>query len=111
MFGASGLGDRSGFGGLVVRPRVLASSPKPYGGYYDDVTDALEQAYPGFSDAILAVVVDRGELTLHVRPQRIVEVCQRLRDESALRFELLSNLSGVDYLGQPDRLQDRKSVV
>ena len=30
MFGASGFGDTSGFGGLAVREQQLVSSPKPY---------------------------------------------------------------------------------
>ncbi|MDG4790534.1 NADH-quinone oxidoreductase subunit C [Micromonospora sp. WMMD1102] len=103
MFGIHGSGDTSGFGGLV-RPRVdVVGSPRPYGGYFDEVADALEEAYPGFADAIEKVVVDRGELTLHVRPERIAEVCQVLRDDQALRFELCSSVSGVDYLGSDAR--------
>ncbi len=104
MFGATGSGDTSGFGGLAPRTRPVVSTPKPYGGYFDEVTDALQRAYPFFDDAILAVVVDRGELTLHVRRDHILEVCRRLRDEPTLRFEYFSGVSGVDYLGQPDRL-------
>ncbi|MFI7076411.1 NADH-quinone oxidoreductase subunit C [Micromonospora sp. NPDC049903] len=103
MFGNQGTGDVSGFGGLV-RPRPqLADSPRPFGGYFDDVYDALEEAYPAFGDAIENVVVDRGELTLHIRPERIAEVCQVMRDDAGLRFELLSSLSGVDYLGADER--------
>ncbi|MEV7228986.1 MULTISPECIES: NADH-quinone oxidoreductase subunit C [Polymorphospora] len=103
MFGIHGSGDTSGFGGLVRRKVGIIDSPRPYGGYFDEVRDALEEAYPGFADAIEKVVVDRNELTLHVRPERIVEVCQVMRDDEALRFELLSSLSGVDYLGSDER--------
>ncbi|MGB9377019.1 MAG: NADH-quinone oxidoreductase subunit C [Mycobacteriales bacterium] len=104
MFGVTGTGDTSGYGGLVRKQVVPGSSERPYGGYYDDVTDALEEAYPGFSDAILRVVVDRGELTMYVRKDRIAEVCQSLRDDPALRFELCSSVSGVDYIDQDERL-------
>jgi NADH-quinone oxidoreductase subunit C len=104
MFGVSGTGDTSGFGGLVRRPRSAASTPRPYGGYLDEVADALERAYPGFGDAVERVVVHRGELTLHVRRDRLVELAQRLRDEPDLRFELCSSVSGVDYPTDPDRL-------
>ncbi len=97
MFGASGFGDTSGFGGLAVRPPRLGSSPKPYGEWFDEATDALERAYPDFGDAVERVVVDRGELTLHIRRERIAEVCRVLRDDPALRFELCSGVSGVDY--------------
>ncbi|WP_018347698.1 NADH-quinone oxidoreductase subunit C [Longispora albida] len=102
MFGVSGTGDVSGYGGLVRRRPALVASPKPYGGYFDEVTDALEEAYPEFADAIEMVVVDRGELTLHIKPARIAEVCQVLRDHEALRFEMCSSVSGVDYLGSAD---------
>ena len=55
-------------------------------------------------NAVTRVVVDRGELTLHLRPERVAEVAAVLRDSPDLRFELLSSLSGVDYPSQPDRL-------
>jgi NADH-quinone oxidoreductase subunit C len=103
MFGIRGTGDVSGFGGLVRRRPEVVGTPKPYGGYFDEVTDALEEAYPGFADAIERVVVDRGELTLHIVPEKIVEVCLIMRDDDALRFELCSSVSGVDYLGSDDR--------
>jgi len=103
MFGVSGSGDTSGFGGLVRRRSAVLGSPQPYGGYFDEVVDALEQAFAGFHDAIEKIVVDRGELTLHVQPERIAEVCQAMRDDPALRFELCSSVHAVDYLGQDPR--------
>jgi NADH-quinone oxidoreductase subunit C len=103
MFGIRGTGDVSGFGGLVRRRPEVVGTPKPYGGYFDEVTDALDEAYPGFADAIEKVVVDRGELTLHIVPEKIAEVCQVMRDDDALRFELCSSVSGVDYLGSDER--------
>ncbi len=104
MFGVSGSGDTSGYGGLVHKQVIPGSTERPYGGYYDEVTDALEQAYAGFNNAILRVVVDRGELTMYVRKEHIAEVCSSLRDDPALRFELCSSVSGVDYMDQPERL-------
>jgi NADH-quinone oxidoreductase subunit C len=103
MFGITGTGDVSGFGGLVRRRPEVVSTPKPYGGYFDEVTDALEEAYPGFADAIEKVIVDRGELTLHIKAERIAEVAQIMRDDESLRFELCSSVSGVDYLSSDPR--------
>ncbi|MFG2038938.1 NADH-quinone oxidoreductase subunit C [Dactylosporangium sp. NPDC048998] len=103
MFGVQGTGDTSGFGGLRRRRAAELDSPRPFGGDFDEVVDALEEAYPGFDDAIERIVVDRGELTLHILPERIAEVCQSLRDDPALRFELCSSVSGVDYLGSDGR--------
>ena len=104
MFGIQGTGDVSGFGGLVRRPWAAPAAERPYGEPFDDVADALEAAYPDFGDAVTKVVVDRGELTLHVRRDHLVDLCRTLRDDPALRFELCSSVSGVDYLGTPDRL-------
>ena len=103
MFGMHGTGDVSGYGGLVRQRKPIEETPRPYGSYFDEVRDALEEAYPGFADAIEKVVVDRGELTLHVRPERIAEVCQVMRDDMGLRFELCSSVSGADYLGADER--------
>jgi NADH-quinone oxidoreductase subunit C len=103
MFGVKGTGDVSGFGGLARRRPTTVDSPRPFGGYFDEVYDALEEAYPGFADAIEKVVVDRGELTLHIVPEKIAEVCQIMRDDESLRFELCSSVSGVDYLGSDPR--------
>lgn len=103
MFGVSGTGDTSGYGGLVRPLPALVSTPRPYGGYFDDVADALERLFPEFGDAIERVVVDRGELTLHVRRERLREVAQQLRDAPELRFELLSSVSGVHYPSEVGR--------
>jgi NADH-quinone oxidoreductase subunit C len=103
IFGEQGSGDTSGFGGLVRRRPSTVDSQRPYGGYFDEVVDALEAAFPGFADAIERVVVDRGELTLHIAPERVAEICRIMRDDPALRFELCSSVSGVDYLGAGPR--------
>lgn len=102
MFGVSGTGDTSGFGGLQRRRVVPQDTPRPYGEWFDEAYDALAEAYPQLPDAIETVVVDRGELTLHIVPERIAEVCQVMRDDAGLRFELCSSVSGVDYLDVED---------
>ena len=95
MFGARGTGDTSGYGGLVRTAASAGSSERPYGGYFDDVADDLERAYPEFSSAIERVVVDRGELTLHIKREKLLEVAMILRD--SLKFEMCMGVSGVHY--------------
>ena len=95
MFGAQGTGDTSGYGGLVRSVVTPGSSERPYGGYFDDIADDLERAYPDFSNAIEKVVVDRGELTLHVKREKLYEVAMILRDK--LLFEMCLGVSGVHY--------------
>ena len=104
MFGATSTGDTSGFGGLVRRPMVAASTPRPFGGWFDEAVDALEESFPGYGDAVTRVVVDRGELTIHVTPDRVAEVCRHLRDDQDQRYELLTSVSGVDFPQQDERL-------
>ena len=104
MFGATFGSDTSGFGGLVERKAAPVSTAKPYGGWFDEATDALAAAWPGFADNVLRVVVDRGELTLHVKPAAILEIATVLRNDPNLRFELLSSVSGVDYPAEETRL-------
>lgn len=101
MFGAPGTGDTSGYGGLVRTQVSTGSSERPYGGYFDEVADDLERAYPEFSNAIERVVVDRGELTLHVKREKLVEVAIILRD--TLKFEMCMGVSGVHYPHNTDR--------
>jgi NADH-quinone oxidoreductase subunit C len=101
MFGASGTGDTSGYGRLVREVTLPGSTPRPYGGYFDEVVDRLTEALEGadleFTDAVEKVVVYLNELTLHVRRERLPQVAQCLRDEPELRFELCLGVSGVHY--------------
>jgi NADH-quinone oxidoreductase subunit C len=103
MFGVKGTGDTSGYGGLVRSSEQPGSSQRPYGSYFDEVADELERAYPLFSDAIEKVIVDRGELTLHIKRERLVEVAKILRDTPSLRFEFCLGVSGVHYLNEKGR--------
>ena len=104
MFGVGGSGDTSGFGGLAREPWTPPPAERPYGSYFDDVVDALFEAYPDAEAAIEKVVVDRDELTLHVAREHLVGVARTMRDDPNLRFELCSSVCGVDYLGAQNRL-------
>jgi NADH-quinone oxidoreductase subunit C len=101
MFGAADGGDTSGYGGLVRPIVVAAASERPYGGWFDEAVDVLAEVLddggPGFDAAIEKVVVDRGEMTLHVRRESLLAVVRVMRDDPDLRFELFSGVSGVHY--------------
>ncbi|WP_307845006.1 NADH-quinone oxidoreductase subunit C [Actinotalea solisilvae] len=101
MFGARDGGDTTGFGGLVQTIAMPGPSERPYGGWFDEVVDilaeVLAEAGTAYDDAVEKVVVDREELTLFVRREHLVAVCQALRDDQDLRFELGLGVSGVHY--------------
>jgi NADH-quinone oxidoreductase subunit C len=100
MFGVSGSGDTSGFGGLRLPGYAPAPAERPFGGWFDEVADELaaalaERGIP--RGAVQQITVDRDEITFYVQRERILELCRTLRDDPALRFELCSSVSGVDY--------------
>ena len=101
MFGASGSGDTSGFGGLVSVVPIPAASERPYGGYFDIVADELQAALVDFGTspekAVEKVVVADGEITFHVNRDELVAFVRALRDEPGLRFPLCLGVSGVHY--------------
>ncbi|GAA4859340.1 NADH-quinone oxidoreductase subunit C [Saccharopolyspora cebuensis] len=100
MFGVTGTGDTSGYGGLRLPPHVPARAERPFGGWFDDVADALFAALHDAGvpdDAVQQVTIDRGEITFYVRAEHLVATCRAFRDDPALRFELCSSVSGVDY--------------
>ena len=107
MFGTEDTGDTSGYGGLRVRRAPLPSSPRPYGSYFDQITDRLAgglgQEGAGFDDAVEQVIIDRGELTLHVRREHQPRVAKVLRDEPSLAFEMCLGVTGVHYPWQAGR--------
>ncbi|OZG29409.1 NADH-quinone oxidoreductase subunit C [Williamsia sp. 1138] len=108
LFGVRGSGDTSGYGRLIRPVSLPGSTPRPYGGYFDEVVDLLTEALaaegnPGAQDALEKVVVFRDELTLHVRAQHLPAVASVLRDDPALRFELSLGVSGVHYPDETGR--------
>ncbi len=63
--------------------------------YYQQLATRIGER---FGDAIVESKVAHGELTIEPQPERMLEVCQALRDEEGFRFEQLMDVCGVDYL-------------
>jgi len=104
MFGVSGSGDTSGFGGLVSVVPVPRASVQPFGHYFDDIYSELVAALVDFGStaekAIEKIVIANDEMTIYVRPSELLAVARTLRDEPGLRFELCLGVSGVHYPNQ-----------
>lgn len=101
MFGVSGSGDTSGFGGLVSVVPVPTESARPFGGYFDIVADELAASLKDFGTtwekAIEKIVIANNEMTIYVNASELPAVAKTLRDEPGLRFELCLGVSGVHY--------------
>jgi len=72
-------------------PDVLKELPVP---------SALAERFP---EAVVSGKLDRGEITLEILPEKIVEVCRFLKDER--RFVRLSGVTAVDWLPQEPRFE------
>ncbi|MDF1553264.1 MAG: NADH-quinone oxidoreductase subunit C [Deferrisomatales bacterium] len=66
------------------------------------IVDALRQAC---GDAVRGHAVFRGQLSIDVDGARIVDLCTFLRDDERLRFDMLTDLTAVDYLPAEPRFQ------
>ncbi len=98
MFGVSGSGDTSGYGGLTRPVMMPGASTPPYGGWFDEVHDRLSTLTDAHDTRVIEkVVVDRGELTFFIRRHALLEVVTHLRNDEALRFEFCSSISGVHF--------------
>ncbi|MCW2786076.1 MAG: dehydrogenase subunit [Marmoricola sp.] len=99
MFGVSGSGDTSGYGGLNRTVELPGASTPPYGGWMDDVAASLATASKaaGVEAAVEKVVVHRGEITFFIRREDLLAMVKLLRDDEKLRFEFCSGVSGVHY--------------
>ncbi len=107
MFGASGPGDTSGYGGLQRTVAMPGPTERPYGGWFDEAADILAEVLAesgtGWDAAIEKVVVHRDQLTLYVRRQHLLEVARILRDDDDLRFDMCMGVSGVHYPAEVGR--------
>lgn len=56
--------------------------------------EALEQRLKGQFEALHYAY---GELTLELSPEKLLQVCQALRDTTAFSFDMLIDVCGVDY--------------
>lgn len=53
---------------------------------------------------------EHGDDRIHVARENIVEVCRALRDTPELAFDLLLDVTAIDYMGQPDGFENRREI-
>ncbi len=61
------------------------------------LAEAVEEKLAGRVERV-SPGLNAGQLVYEVEPGALLDVCRTLRDEDALRFEMLIDLAGVDYL-------------
>ena len=65
--------------------------------------DPVDLAQNSLGSTVQDVIVFRGETTLVVDPQKIVDVCLFFRDTEGLEYNFLSDVTVVDYYPQEPR--------
>ena len=71
----------------------------------DHGSPALRRLIEALPDAVLETHAHVGDATARIDPERIVEVARLLRDDSELEFEMLTDVTAVDYLGEEPRFE------
>ena len=107
MFGVEDDGDTSGFGGLDVTFTLPGESGRPYGSWFDQAVDVIEELLRDdgvpVEEAIEKVVVSHDDLTIFVAREHLRRVACYLRDDQDLRFEMCLGVAGVNYPGDTGR--------
>lgn len=70
-----------------------------------DNATVVERLRSSMPEAILSTSEFRGQLSIVIRPEQIVDVARFLRDDPQLSYNFLENLCGVDYLGRNPRFE------
>jgi NADH-quinone oxidoreductase subunit C len=68
-----------------------------------ELTQIIERLKAKFPNGIEGVREFRGEVTVQVKPDALVEMCTFLRDDPDCDFNFLSDVSGVDYYPEEPR--------
>lgn len=63
-----------------------------------DINTLHAQVTERFSSLLESTKVALGELTIDVKPENLITVCSKLRDEIDFDFQQLIDVCGVDYL-------------
>ena len=71
----------------------------------DHDSPALRRLIEALPDAVLETHAHVGDATACIDPERVVEVARLLRDDSELEFEMLTDVTAVDYLGEEPRFE------
>ncbi len=66
---------------------------------------ALARLRERFPDAVMATHVYRGDATAQITPEALIAICTFLRDDPALAFDFLVDVTAVDLIGTLPRFE------
>ncbi len=68
-------------------------------------TPAVARLLAWRADSVESAKLDRGELSVYIRPASIRDACSLLRDDAELHFNFLSDLTCVDWYPSEPRFE------
>jgi NADH-quinone oxidoreductase subunit C len=89
---------------------TLDTEKKP-GEEQPQLTPLLEKVMASVGRSLIAEHhTFRGDDRIHIDRTKVLEVMTRLRDDPQLAFDLLLDVTAVDYLGQPDDFEMKREI-
>ena len=64
-----------------------------------------------FPDAVVREDNFRDQQSFYIRPEYLFDICKALQQSDELKVEFLSDITALDWLGQPDEAEGRFEVV
>jgi NADH-quinone oxidoreductase subunit C len=85
---------------MAVDPTISSAGAEPPAEH-----PLIARLRAGVDDAVLASNAFRGDATAIVPREKLLEVGRFLRDDADLRFDMLVDVTAVDYLGRSPRFE------
>lgn len=92
---SEGSPDTSGYNGIVRHLSMPGQTEPPFGEPFDSIRSRALELIPGLDEG--RFLFDRGELTIYVPREQLLDVAKAFRDDANLRFEVCVSVSGVHY--------------
>ena len=70
-----------------------------------------ERVKAKFGDAVVETIDFRAQETVVVQPTRILDVLKHMRDDPDLNYDMMVDVTSVDYKGWPSEMPGRFAVV
>ena len=70
-----------------------------------EAVNIIEQVKAKFGDALLSSHSFRGDHTIVIKKERLLDICTYLKEDRALDFGYLLDVCGVDYLPREPRFE------
>jgi NADH-quinone oxidoreductase subunit C len=86
-------------------PQADRADPAAEGGQGAIENPVLAALLARFPDAVLSTHCHRGDATAIVKRDSLLDVCRFLRNEPTLEFDMLMDVTAVDYLGRVPRFE------